>query len=483
MNKTRLLTCLALVLALCTSALAADPSSMTDIRGHWAEDVIADCMTEGLYYGVSDTEFDPEGTMTRGMFITVLGRLAGIVPEEYQTWYADRLYSDVPGDVYYTPYIVWGTRYGIVYGIGGGAFAPDDPVTREQIAAMVVRFTSIYNYSLSAGSDLIADSFSDGDQISGYAVDCVESLRMTGILNGCPNGDGTYRFEPQRAATRAECAAIFSRVRRAIHPYEGRTLTPPEAISLSPETQELHPGESVPLVYTFSPAETSNQTVTWVSSAPEVAAVDQNGRVTALAEGSAEVYAYAWNGRMAVCTVTVTPQVSLAYAGESYADKCRRVFGQTVDDYRTYYDLNDTSYLVEVPVRVWDFTDSAHTTKYTKTIYLQVHANLADTVRAIFEEIYNGDEQFPIYSAGGYYRSSYSEHTPGLAIDINPDSNYYCSPDGTAITGSHWDPENDPYSIPLEGDVAEAFAKYGFTRGIYWRNGYKDYMHFSYFGT
>jgi len=80
------------------------------------------------------------------------------------------------------------------------------------------------------------------------------------------------------------------------------------------------------------------------------------------------------------------------------------------------------------------------------------------------------------------YASTKSEHDPGLAIDLNVDSNYFCEPDGTPITGSHWDPENDPYSIPIDRVIERTFRKYGFTRGIYWRNGTKDYMHFSFFG-
>ena len=57
------------------------------------------------------------------------------------------------------------------------------------------------------------------------------------------------------------------------------------------------------------------------------------------------------------------------------------------------------------------------------------------------------------------------------------------SPSGKVITGKKFDPENDPYSIPVGGEIEQIFEKYGFTRGIYWKSGYKDYMHFSFFGT
>lgn len=184
-----------------------------------------------------------------------------------------------------------------------------------------------------------------------------------------------------------------------------------------------------------------------------------------------------------------TPDSPVATADESYMEKCARIFGTVVDDPRAYYDCEASNYekatdhLVTISVRVWDFADSSQTTKTTKTIQLQVHENIAETVKAIFEEIYNGPEQFPINSAGGYYTSTGSEHNPGLALDLNVNSNYYCTPDGTAVVGSHWDPENDPYSIPEGGDVDKAFANHGFRRGIYWNSGYRDYMHYSFFGT
>jgi hypothetical protein len=479
----RLLISLMVLLSLGINAAAVSIDDMTDIGEHWAKGALTFCMENGLFQGTSATTMEPDGTMTRGMFATVLGRLEGIDPAEYQDWYLGGLYTDVSAQAYYAPYVNWATRYGIVNGKGDGTFAPDEPITREQMATMVMRYASIYNYEIVGSTDVYVDVFTDGDQVSTYAKDAVESLKDTGIINGYPNDNGTYRFAPQNTASRAECATIFYRLSQRLQPYAGRTLIPATGITLADSAQTLHLGDTSPMIAAIAPSDATNQTLTWVSSNSAVASVDRNGKVTALTAGTADIYVYTNNGLSAKCTITVEPNKTLAYDGESYADKCVRVFGEVVSDPRTYYTTQDTSYLVTIPVKVWDFTDSTYTTKYTKTIYLQVHQNLAATVQAIFEEIYNGPEQFPIKSAGGYYTSTMSEHDPGLAIDINPDSNYYCDPSGKAITGSHWDPENDPYSIPLEGDVVKAFQKYGYTRGIYWRSGYKDYMHFSFFAT
>lgn len=100
--------------------------------------------------------------------------------------------------------------------------------------------------------------------------------------------------------------------------------------------------------------------------------------------------------------------------------------------------------------------------------YLQVNASLASIYQAIFEEIFNGSEKFPIYDVGCYsWRTG--EHSQGTAVDINPDENMEATinSDGSLspTCGTHWTPYIDPYSIPEGGDVYNAFTKYGFTWG------------------
>ena len=107
---SKLLICFSLSLSLCTSAFAVDPAAMTDIDGHWAQDAISYCLTENLFQGMSETEFGPEFSMTRGMFVTVLGRMVDVDETQYQDWYLTQLYSDVNPDFYYAPYINWATR-------------------------------------------------------------------------------------------------------------------------------------------------------------------------------------------------------------------------------------------------------------------------------------------------------------------------------------------------------------------------------------
>lgn len=120
-----------------------------------------------------------------------------------------------------------------------------------------------------------------------------------------------------------------------------------------------------------------------------------------------------------------------------------------------------------------------------------INAAIAEDVVALFTEIFNDPEQFPMHSIGGYgWRgdSATGEHNCGTAIDISPTENYQVR-DGRAMVGSHWTPGEDPYSIPEDGSVVRIFEKYGWSwGGNAWCGhadptvDYHDYMHFSYMG-
>jgi len=142
------------------------------------------------------------------------------------------------------------------------------------------------------------------------------------------------------------------------------------------------------------------------------------------------------------------------------------------------------SFLEDIEVRVWQLSPSG--TKQTATITLTVHKKVAEDVKKIFEEIYNGKEKFPIKYCIGYSNreKSTSQHNLGLAIDINPDENYFIGRDGVIKAGKFWKPGENPYSILPDGDVVRAFKKYGWhwSPEMNWSNG-ADYMHFSLSGT
>lgn len=467
-------------------AASATEHGMTDISGHWAEEDIAWVLEMGLFNGTSTTAFSPNTTMTRGMFVTVLGRYAGVDPDEFEDWYLPVLYEDVNADSYYAPYVNWATRHGITSGTSADQFSPNSPVTREQMAVFLVRFANVYGYLFEPIREDVASAFADSAKIAKYAVSAVETMRECGLINGRSNGEGGYNFDPKAYATRAECAAVFHRLMSALVIDEAFTFLEPEEITVSDYSGDLMPGDTVKLTCETVPAVPSNTTILWISSNPEVASVSSDGTVTCLANGEAEIYAYTCNGLFDYRVITIDGYIG--YEGESYESKCMHIFGRVVDDPRHPYNDNTVEdefveNLVTISVQVWDFKNGIGSEKVTKTRYVQVHKNLAATVKAVFAEIYACEEKYPICSLGGYRWSTKSEHTPGLALDVNYEYNPYMDPNGKILVGEEFDPENNPYSIPVDGEVQQIFEKYGFTRGIYWRSGYKDYMHFSFFGT
>ena len=175
--------------------------AFTDITGHWAADNILFAASRGLLSGTSDTTFSPNTGMTRGMFVTALGRLAGINPDSYKTG----KFTDVKADAYYAPYVNWAAQNGIVEGVTATTFAPDTNINREQMAVIMANYAKKLGYDLP--KTLQAVTFADNAQISSWAKNAVRTMQQAGILSG-KNGN---KFDPKGTATRAEVATILRR--------------------------------------------------------------------------------------------------------------------------------------------------------------------------------------------------------------------------------------------------------------------------------
>ena len=175
--------------------------AFTDIHNHWAADNILFAASRGLLSGTSDTTFSPGTGMTRGMFVTALGRLAGINPDSYQTG----KFTDVKADAYYAPYVNWAAQNGIMEGATATTFAPDTNINREQMAVIMANYAKKLGYDLP--KTLRAVTFADNAQISSWAKDAVKAMQQAGILAGKANN----RFDPKGTATRAEVATVLRR--------------------------------------------------------------------------------------------------------------------------------------------------------------------------------------------------------------------------------------------------------------------------------
>ena len=175
--------------------------AFTDIHNHWAADNILFAASRGLLSGTSDTTFSPGTGMTRGMFVTALGRLAGINPDSYKTG----KFTDVKADAYYAPYVNCAAQTGIVTGVTATTFAPDTNINRELMAVIMKNYAAKLGYDLP--QTLKAVTFADNANISSWAKDAVRAMQQAGILAG-KNGN---KFDPKGTATRAEVATVLRR--------------------------------------------------------------------------------------------------------------------------------------------------------------------------------------------------------------------------------------------------------------------------------
>lgn len=175
--------------------------AFTDIKNHWAEDNIIFVASRGLLTGTGNNQFSPDTGMTRGMFVTALGRLAGIDPDSYKTG----KFTDVKADAYYAPYVNWAAEKGIVNGTTATTFSPDTNITREQMAVIMANYAKKLGYDLPAAHEAV--TFADNAQISGWAAKEVKAMQQAGIMAG----KGGNRFDPKGTATRAEVATVLRR--------------------------------------------------------------------------------------------------------------------------------------------------------------------------------------------------------------------------------------------------------------------------------
>ncbi len=202
--------------------VSAAETSYTDVPADsWYAEAVSYATENGLFTGTSDSTFDPDGTMTRGMFVTALGRMADISAETP----ADSGFSDVASGAYYAPYVAWAAENNIVNGMGNGTFEPDTIVNREQMCTIFVRYLQEYlNYDTSAYEGT-STTFADADQISSWATDSVSIAQTMGLVEGIES-EGVIYFSPKESVTRAAGVTIFVRVDQMID--NGTTPEDPE---------------------------------------------------------------------------------------------------------------------------------------------------------------------------------------------------------------------------------------------------------------
>ncbi len=203
------------VFAAAQSGAASPPSGLfQDIsESDWYYGYVKYAVENGIFNGTGTDTFLPDGTMTRGMYVTVLGRIAGIKPSDYP--YSDT-FSDVTADAYYAPYIAWAAGMQIAQGVGNGNFDPNGLVNREQMAVFTVRFFTVCNIDLGDLDETTVEP-KDLSEVSDWAREAVMLLWRAGILKGDEDGS----FNPKSSAKRAEGAAVSMRVHQTVSLSDG----------------------------------------------------------------------------------------------------------------------------------------------------------------------------------------------------------------------------------------------------------------------
>ena len=181
---------------------SSDAKEFSDVNsGVWYSDAVIYAVGCGLMRGVSDTEFAPEDNVTRAMFVTILYRLKGSPAAGSAT------FSDVAAGGWDSDAVAWASENGIVSGVSETEFAPDENITREQLAAMMLRYATAEGFDVSVGESTNILSYADFTAISEYAVSAIQYAVGSGLING----RSETTLAPQDNATRAETAAIMMR--------------------------------------------------------------------------------------------------------------------------------------------------------------------------------------------------------------------------------------------------------------------------------
>ena len=174
--------------------------SFTDVpKGNWAEEAIYYLVQKGLVSGTTETTFSPEKAITRGEFVALLARMS---QEEMPE--AKAVFQDVKETDWFAKNVAWGVAAGITRGTSETSFEPYAPITRQDMAVMLMQYMNYKQLSLEKTKEAV--TFVDDKEISGYAKTAVSNMQQAGILQG----KGNNYFSPLAQATRAEVAYMLT---------------------------------------------------------------------------------------------------------------------------------------------------------------------------------------------------------------------------------------------------------------------------------
>ncbi len=179
-----------------TVAVLANRTTFADVPAdYWASGSISAMLAAGVMDGVGGGAFAPDLTVTRAEFAKMVAVGLSLPPAA-----SPPSFADVPAGEWYAPYVAAAAQAGVMTGVTATAFDPNAPVTREQLAVLLMRALKLQPTG--------GLGFTDASQIDAWAVSGVLAAVATGYMNGYPNGS----FQPLAGVTRAQAATVLARV-------------------------------------------------------------------------------------------------------------------------------------------------------------------------------------------------------------------------------------------------------------------------------
>ena len=175
----------------------------TDVEKNWAYPGIQYCVTHGIMGGMGDGTFAPTGTTTRAQIVQILYNLEGTPAVSGTTPFTDLTAN------WYKPAILWAYQNNVVAGTSPTTFAPDQPVTREQIAVILTQYMFHVLKMERTWTPADLSTFPDGAQVSSWAKEAMQDAVALGLINGTKAPDGKVYLDPQGSAARQQVATIL----------------------------------------------------------------------------------------------------------------------------------------------------------------------------------------------------------------------------------------------------------------------------------
>ncbi|MDQ2084855.1 S-layer homology domain-containing protein [Herbivorax sp. ANBcel31] len=411
----------------------AQAIEFSDIKNHWAKDIIMRMYSLGIIKGFPDGMFYPDEPVTRAeLSAMVFNALNFSLDEDFTSDFIDI-------EKHWANDFISQISNHFIF-IEDEVFNPDIPANREETVAVIASAAGLnHSYVNPAIVDCV---FEDSASISHSLKELIAQCYLNGIVRGYEDGS----FNPSSNVTRAEVCTIIENIL---------------ANGVSSDILSSRPFDNQDYLIEANSFDSF--------LAQNYSDSDEDYLMPATRGGSSSRF-----------DERKLREMRLEY-----------IFGKNDDGtYNTYSTKEEAdAHMVKIDIKVWDF-DSSTGEKITKTLDLTVNEKIADETLEIFNLIYEHEERFPINSVVGYdWRPPYgsnnriSEHNYGTAIDINWADNPHVL-NGVAVTQGRWEPGVNPYSIPPDGSVVQIFKAYQWAwGGDAWGSHNRDYMHFSFLGN